>query len=288
MNHKKSSKQTLLILSAIIIFLFSTTTMIAQENRVEKVEVPLTNPAKPVMLKAHLFSGSITVTGYAGKTVSVEAHIMKPLKKEKDQRDKKVDEKAKGMRRITPFGGGLNIEEQDNTVEIQGDWSRTTINLIIKVPVKSSLSLKAMQNGNIKVTGVSGDLEVHALHGSVTLDNVSGTVVADSLHEDVTVSFDRVNPEKPMSFSSLQGNLDVTFPANIKADLKLDTLQGEIYSDFDVAMKKNQTKVAKSDKKKGGKFKIKFDNTMYGSINGGGKEITFKSMSGNIYIRKKK
>ena len=37
-----------------------------------------------------------------------------------------------------------------------------------------------------------------------------------------------------------------------------------------------------------GKFKVKMDRTITGTINGGGTEATFKTYNGTIYLRKKK
>jgi hypothetical protein len=38
--------------------------------------------------------------------------------------------------------------------------------------------------------------------------------------------------------------------------------------------------------KRGGKHRIVFDKAVVGTINGGGAEILFKSVNGNLYIRK--
>jgi hypothetical protein len=36
-----------------------------------------------------------------------------------------------------------------------------------------------------------------------------------------------------------------------------------------------------------GKFRVQFDRTMYGTINGGGVEASFNTLNGKILIRKK-
>ncbi len=40
------------------------------------------------------------------------------------------------------------------------------------------------------------------------------------------------------------------------------------------------------DRGKGGKYRVKIDKTVKGTINGGGQEIQFKNFNGNIYIRR--
>jgi DUF4097 and DUF4098 domain-containing protein YvlB len=122
----------------------------------------------------------------------------------------------------------------------------------------------------------------------VTLTNVSGSVVAHALNGNVVVSLTKVDPAKSMSFSSLNGNIDVTFPADAKANVAMKSDQGEIYSDFDIRMDQSAHKPVVEDARgKGGTYRFRMDKTMYGTINGGGPEIQFKTFNGSIYIRKK-
>ncbi|HTP80599.1 MAG TPA: hypothetical protein VMM57_09370 [Bacteroidota bacterium] len=90
-----------------------------------------------------------------------------------------------------------------------------------------------------------------------------------------------------MSFSSLNGEIDVTFPSTIKATLSMKTEQGEIYSDFDIAMDNSAPKVEEGGKGKG-RYHVSVEHTMRGKVNGGGAEIQFKNYNGDIYIRKGK
>ena len=72
------------ICMACVVLLLMIGISIAQETQTNKVTVPLTDPSKPVSLEADLMSGGITVKGYNGKEVIIEAKV----------RDKKMDESA--------------------------------------------------------------------------------------------------------------------------------------------------------------------------------------------------
>lgn len=286
-NRKAKMNASRFVIAALVVLFVASGALFAQGQDVKKAEIPLTDPGKPGLVKVELMLGSISVTGYNGKTVLVEAASWKDEKKA-EKKDEPEDEKAKGMKRITPANLGLTIEEENNVVEIGVDSWTLGVNLDIRVPFASSLELKSMRGGEIKVDKISGELDVTNMQGPITMTNVSGTVVAHTMNGGVTVTFENVAADKPMSFSSMNGNLDVTLPANLKADVKLKTSQGNIYSDFDIVMKQDPGKVVEDERKKGGKFKVTFGDAMYGTINGGGKEISFKTFQGNIYIRKKK
>ena len=108
--------------------------------------------------------------------------------------------------------------------------------LTIQVPVKTSLKLSCINGGDIVVEGVSGEIEVNNTNGGVKLTNVSGSVIAHALNKSVIVKLNKITPDKSMSFSSLNGDVDVTLPADAKARVKIKTDNGEIYTDFDVNM----------------------------------------------------
>jgi DUF4097 and DUF4098 domain-containing protein YvlB len=157
----------------------------------------------------------------------------------------------------------------------------------VTVPVHTSLSLKTVNDGNILVTGVDGELDIDNVNGDVALKNVSGSVVAHALNGKVLATFNRVDPQKPMAFSSLNGDIDVTFPADLKANVNMRTDNGEVYSDFDVQLTATAPQqVVEDGRSQGGKYRVKVDKTVHGKINGGGPEIQFKDFNGNIYIRK--
>ncbi len=268
----------------------------AQEAAVDRAEVPLTDPSKPASVNVKVNHGEITVTGYNGKTIIVEAkvdtdhqeskHLDKVKEKLKEMKKGK-SKKTEGMHVIKNNSTGLSIEEENNVVDIKVSSFAKKVDVNIKVPYKSSLKLKGFQAGNIKVDNVDGELEVGHYNGPITLNNVSGTVVANTYNGELTVSFDRVNLNKPMSFTTFNGDIDVTFPKNAKFNLKMKSHQGQIYSDFKLEMRSTPSPEKKQERKKG-KYVIKFDKSLYGLLNGGGEEVQFKSFNGDIYIRAKK
>jgi len=89
-----------------------------------------------------------------------------------------------------------------------------------------------------------------------------------------------------MAFSTLNGNVDVSFPASAKSNLRLKSERGEIFTDFDIDIDKTQPKTEL--KKEAGMYQLKLDDWIMGKINGGGPEVMMKNMNGNIYVRKNK
>lgn len=253
----------------------------------DKVTVPLSNPSQPATLKAHLIFGSITVTAGSGSQVVIESQEGTRERERGRNRDRDGNIPP-GMHRIDAGARGFNVEEDHNVVTVIPGLGGQNMNLVIQVPVNTSVELKTINGGHIDVTGLSGDLDVENVNGPVTLTNVSGSVSAHTLNGSLTVGLDRVTPDKPMSFSSLNGKVDVTLPADAKARLRLKTTFGAVYSDFDVKMEPDTSKpVVEDGRGQGGKYRIRMDRGVYGSINGGGPEYSFQTMNGSILIHKK-
>ena len=196
----------------------------------EKVSIPLTDPNRPVFLKVGLISGSILVKGGAGKEVIVEA------RSSMEDEDEPKEKRSGSMKRIPNTSMGLTAEEEDNTVTVGTGMRGVSrkIDLIIQVPAKCSMTLSTVNGGDIDVESVTGDLEINNTNGSITVKQIAGSVVAQTVNGEVHVTFTKVNTDKAMSFSSFNGDIDVTFPAAAKLSVQLKSEQGEIFSDFDV------------------------------------------------------
>jgi len=238
------------------------------------IRIPLSDPGRPARVIVHTLNGSIRVTVGAPGVVVIET---------KDMARHRDHDRSDGLHRI-PMERGLNAEESENTVTINGGPPDADGDIMISAPPNTSLKATSI-SGEVKVDGLNGDLEANANNGKIVLTNISGSVVASSLNGGVHADVLRVEPNKPMSFSSLNGEIDVTLPADTRARLKMKTDNGELYTDFDVLLEHSGAPIVEEH---GGKHRIKQDRTTYGTINGGGPEMSFTSLNGNIYIRKRK
>lgn len=246
----------------------------------DKVNVPLDDPTRPAVVKIGQVAGSINVKAYDGKEVIVEANA----RGENDRRRR--NEAGAGMKRLSVGTTGLDIDEEGNVVRISTASHMRPIDVTISVPTHANLILSTVNDGDIVVNGVDGEIDVNDVNGNVSLTNVAGSVVAHALNGKVLVTMTRVNG-KPMAFSSLNGDIDVTFPPDLKANVSFSTDRGDVFSDFDVAMNQNSSKpIVEERGGDGGKYHVKMDKTVRGTINGGGPEIQFKNFNGSIYIRK--
>jgi hypothetical protein len=246
----------------------------AQETAGDRIVVPARNTTTPRIVKARASFGSITVKTHSGKDVIVETD---------GRSGRRGPEIVEGMKRIDPPARSVEVEEEDNVITVRMR-SPSHSDLTITVPPDTSLQLST-QHGAITVQGVRGDVQAESNHGAVRLTGISGTVIANSDNGSLDVSMDRVDPGKPISFTTRNGSIHVTLPDDVKLNVRMSSARGAIYSDFDIQQTGGRPVTEKSDSKDG-RFRVRIDSTVYGAINGGGTEASFRTVNGRIMLGK--
>ena len=279
-------KKIHIYLGIVTILLFAGALAFAQQTTSDRINVSFSDPSKPGFVEVYVESGSITIKGYNGKDVIIDA-IIGAKKPTVEKQESEVPEKAKGMKRITANRTGMVVEEENNEMKIYVAANEDEVNLDIQVPIRTSLKLFSNEDGEVLVENVTGEIEASNSDGNLTLMNISGSAIAHAYDGELVVSFNQIDTGKPMSFSAYDGDIDVTFPSTVKATVMIKVDDGDIYSDFAIDLKASPKKQVKDERDTGGRYRISFGEYVTGTINGGGPEFQFVSYDGNVYIRKK-
>ncbi|MGE0451293.1 MAG: DUF4097 family beta strand repeat-containing protein [Vicinamibacterales bacterium] len=262
----------------------------------EQITVPLTDPARVVTVKVRLVNGGVTVRGGTGREV-----VVTTSRSEREvERRRERDQRADGLRRLTQ-PGGLTVEEEDNTVTIAAPPSGSRGNIAVEVPASSNLVVRTVNGGEVMIEGVTGTIELNSVNGSIRLVDVGGPVVAHAVNGRIVASMRQMPGNSPMSFTSFNGSVDVTLPPASKANLKLRSDRGDVYTDFEVSpippppgadrgrvtdsRGARRERSARADEPP---FKIEVDRSIYGTINGGGADLELRTFNGNVYLRRAK
>ena len=250
-----------------------------QPAAVDRVTVPLSDPSRPGVIDISLVHGSITVRGTNRKDVLVTA------RPEADRPNRRNDPDATGMRRL-PQTAGYKITEEGNRIKVSSDSPNRSLTFEIEAPARTNLKLSTVNGGEILVENIEGDLEVSNVNGSVTLNGVAGSVVAGATNGSVRATLTRVTDAREMAFTSLNGTVDVTLPPTTKANLRLQSDHGDVYSDFDVQLAPSSTPVIQESRSSNGRYRISRNRSIVGTINGGGPEFELRTFNSNVYVRK--
>ena len=238
--------------------------------------VPLSRPGKAGVLEvSSVYADDVIIRTHSGQDVIV--------KFDGDDDKDDYDNRRNGLRRISSGGIGMEVTEDNNRVIVRTSPSAHDLELEIMVPSNFSLELH-ITHGDIEVYGVNGELEINAVNGDVEMMDVSGSALINSVNGDVEVEFKEVTDGAPMSFTTVNGDIEIALPESVKMSAKMKTEWGDIYTNFDMEIDRNSNAAEVSKDK--GKYKVAINKWVYGSINGGGAEYLFKTLHGDISIRK--
>lgn len=258
--------KTIILLSAVLLGSF--TTLQAQEYKTK-----LAN-AKDRKVTIEMDASSLRIEGHNSDEVIIQAAsgYEAPPERAKGLKpiyNTAVDNSGIGLA-VTTENGGLKIEKA----------TRKPIKYTLKLPRKVAILYEQQnwQGSSISITNMDGDLEIKTNNASIDLTNVTGPVVANTINGEVKIVYSTLSQEKPTAISTINGPVDISLPANAKANLKLRSINGEMYTDFDLGVKTS----------KDGMSKVGGGHDIDGTTNGGGVEMQLKTISSNIYIRKQK
>lgn len=264
--------QKILLLMLTMVF---TQTIFAQDY---DFTIPLSESGKRGTLSVDVKKGPITIKGTNRQDVYIKYKSMS------DGNVKMTDSGKGGMKKISGAIGGLEAGEQDNKVYIESEsWNKGII-LYVEVPRGFDLEVQSYNDGDIDIDNIAGKVAIETYNGKITAKNIEGSVVANTYNGPVVVTFTKITANTPMNFVTFNGDVDITLPADAKANLKMKSEQGDIYTDFDMQVTKPSVT---SEKKEGNKVKAFVSGWVTGAINGGGSEFAMQNYNGDIYIRRK-
>ena len=265
------------------VFLFSFFSLLILAGPVQaqdQIAVPLSNPGQPGQLKLNLVLGSLVVTGHDGNEVIIRADGQELA----DDRQDQDHDIRNGLRRITGSSSGFEVNEHNNNVTISGVNPFQNVKFEILVPYEFSLDLTVVHGGDLTVENINGNMVIKHVNGNVILTEVGGSALINTVNGNIKAMFHSVEADKPMAFSSVNGDIDVSLPANTGFTAKMRTEWGDVFTDFDMNIRKGDN-VNVLPRSTG--YRVEVNNWIEGEINEGGPEYLIKTLRGDIYLRKR-
>lgn len=211
----------------------------AAEGEGSTATVKLSAPDKPATLNLDVPWADIRITGVDGDTITVESSL--------NQRNSKPA--RPGALRRLDNEVSFELTEKDNvvTLSLAGDnpWGGHDADFRISVPRSIALNLKTDAGGDLVVQGVEGDVEINNMNGEVRLEGLVGSAVINTMNGEVRAIYAKA-PQKPISITSMNGEVDLRLPADTKANIRMRTHNGSILTDFAEDALKTKSEGSKS------------------------------------------
>lgn len=266
-----------------------------EDNRTWREVKTFTAGGGPRVLELDGFRGSITATATRGDAVEIVVHekVTGRSKAEIDEarRQVTVDLTQEGNRVKIYVDGPFRCHDPEKDRERCRNCScgdrdkdrvsqRVTHNFELRIPAGTGIDLGTVM-GDVRVDGTDGAFEVSSVNGKVVMAGVRGAGTARSVNGGVKVTF-AANPNGACKFETVNGELDVAFRPGLGADASFKTLNGEVYTDFPYKMRSLATPAGD---RKDGRFVLRKAGSFGITIGGGGPEIAFATINGDILVR---
>ncbi len=206
------------------------------------------------------FNGDVTIEGWKKNEVSIRAV--------KNGKSKDLD-RIKIVVDVDKWEGKDWIHIDTNYDEFSIGSGR--VDYTIKAPSDAILEDIELVNGNLMVSGITGNLSLGTVNGSITATGMAGNAWVETVNGNVDLSFDKMSDGQSVDLESVNGAIVLRIPAKANAHVDAETLNGAISSEFGLTVEKGHW----------------VGRSMEGRLGSGGARITLETVNGNIDIKKR-
>ena len=156
-----------------------------------------------------------------------------------------------------PGGGGrMNVQNNDTQVEFK-----------VRVPAGVRFTGRTV-NGDVTAEGLGADVEATTVNGSIKV-STTGLARANTVNGSINASMGNAEWPDELVIHTVNGGIDLSFPASLSTTVEAETVNGDIQTDFPMTVT--------------GRFSRRH---LTGTIGGGGRELNLKTVNGSVQIRR--
>ncbi|MGH9900977.1 MAG: DUF4097 family beta strand repeat-containing protein, partial [Pyrinomonadaceae bacterium] len=197
---------------------------------------------------------------------------------------------TKSARRSDPAGVRIQVVEHADGVTIcavypSGDSSRpntcepgsggrsnvrnndTRVDFTVRVPASVRFNGRTV-NGGVEARALGSDVEAHTVNGGVRV-STAGLARASTVNGSITAIMGGANWAGALEFATVNGGIELELPSAASADVRAETVNGEISTDFPITVT--------------GRFSKR---NLTGTIGSGGRELRLKTVNGDVELRR--
>lgn len=201
-----------------------------------------------------------------------------------DRNEVKVDAVKKAYRRdrldeakieVRSDAEGIHIETQYPTrsqtfTDGEGRYNNPAIvEYTLTVPRTARIDSIELINGDLDMEALAGDIKASSINGRVSARNLTGVVKLSTINGKLEGAFNQLDAAKPITLSSINGQVTLIIPSDANAEVKASTVHGQITNEFGLPVRR-------------GKY---VGRDLAGQIGQGGARIRLGNVNGQISIR---
>jgi DUF4097 and DUF4098 domain-containing protein YvlB len=211
-------------------------------------------------------SGAVHITGWDRNEVRVDV-VKRATKRERlAEAEIKVESTGDSIRIWTKYPDhNLRLGRDENDRSDSG----ASVDYTISVPRGARLDSVDLVSGTLDITGITGDVRASCVSGHLKASGLSGEAKLSTVSGSLEAVFDRVSDSKPITLSTVNGSVVTTFPSDMQAQVRANTVNGPITNDFGLEVRHGPY----------------VGNELNGQLGKGGATIRLNSVNGHLTIQ---
>jgi hypothetical protein len=154
-------------------------------------------------------------------------------------------------------GGRMNVQNNDVQVEF-----------VVQVPPRVNFVGRSV-NGAIEATGLSSAVDANTVNGAINI-STAAVARANTVNGTINAELGRADWTGSLAFNTTNGNITISLPGNLNAQLTASTVNGDIETGFPIEVR--------------GRFGPR---RLTGTVGSGGRELSLNTVNGNITIQRR-
>lgn len=241
-----------------VVALFTSGNLLASVTEEERFSFTLNDGGR---FSVSNVNGSITITGVSGNDVEIIA-----TKKADDQDD---------MDKIE-----IEISQSDDEIIIETEIGKSSgwfsmggqsgqVKYEITLPFGTLLDAVDTVNGDVNISGVSGDVVAESVNGAIEVEDLAGDADLSTVNGSIDARFVKLEGQQSVKAETVNGRVSITLPEDANVEVSADTLNGSINGrDFDLVTDKGFV-----------------GSDLNGNIGNGSARLNIDTVNGSIKIR---
>jgi hypothetical protein len=186
--------------------------------------IKFSDVSRPGTLKVQIARGDLRIQGTDTPEVAVTSEIQAVTSQPRKD----------GLRVLTATSS-FSLTEKDNVVTLDAlsdGYVGAGADFAISVPRSTNIVVQNSYGGDITCRAIAGDVEINSMNGAIRLDGVSGGIVVQTMNGEISANILELQDAKPLSFSSMNGEVTLRVPQTARANLRFRTQNGSVLTDF--------------------------------------------------------
>src|SRR6266496_2787308 len=142
-----------------------------------------------------------------------------------------------------------------------------SVEYTLTIPRNARLDEIKLINGELDITGVSGEVRASCINGRLEAQNLAGHARLSTINGHLDAKFDKLDG-KSVELNSVNGSVDLTIPSDSNAEVEASTVSGSINNDFGLHVNNHRF----------------VGHDLRGELGSGGTRITVSNVNGRVEV----